>query len=238
MFFSIRNLSIHFRKIEAVRDVSIDVPEGIIAALLGANGAGKSTLFKAVSGLIKPTSGNIWFRDECIDNKPPDEILRKGIAQVHEGKRLFRQLTVLENLNMGAYSRKDSKQAIDNNREEIFEHFPILKEKAKVRSELLSGGQQQMLVIARALMAQPKLILMDEPAQGLAPIVINEIAEIIKKLNNSGLTIIVIEHNVRLALGLADKVFILDNGSLVFDGTPADFSEDEYTQKVYLGGEI
>lgn len=232
----VRNLSIHFRKIEAVKDVSIEVPEGIIVALLGANGAGKSTLFKAISGFIKPLLGSIWFREGRIDGKLPDEILRRGISQVLEGKRLFRRQTVLENLDMGAYSRNDGRQEITKDREELLERFPILKEKAKVRSGLLSGGQQQILAIARSLMAKPKLLLMDEPAQGLAPLVIKEIAEIIKELNKSGLTIMVIEHNVRLALGLADKVFILDNGKLVFEGTPASFSEDEYTQKVYLGG--
>lgn len=236
MFLMVRNLSIHFRKIEAVKDVSIEVPEGIIVALLGANGAGKSTLFKAISGFIKPLSGSIWFREGRIDGKLPDEILRRGISQVLEGKRLFRRQTVLENLDMGAYSRNDGRQETNKDREELLERFPILKEKAKVRSGLLSGGQQQILAIARSLMAKPKLLLMDEPAQGLAPLVIKEIAEIIKKLNKSGLTIMVIEHNVRLALGLADKVFILDNGKLVFEGTPASFSEDEYTQKVYLGG--
>jgi branched-chain amino acid transport system ATP-binding protein len=211
------------------------VPEGVIIALLGANGAGKSTLFRAISGLIKPTSGNIWFKEERMDGKPPDEILRRGIAQVPEGKRIFRNMTVLENLYMGAYSRKDGKQAIDKSIKEIFERFPILEEKAKVRAKGLSGGQQQTLVIARALLAKPKLFLMDEPAQGLAPLVIKEIAELIKKLNESGLTIMVIEHNIRLALGIADKVFILSNGELVFEGTPADFSEDEFTKKVYLG---
>ncbi len=232
----VRNLSIHFRKIEALKDVSMEVPEGIIVALLGANGAGKSTLFKAISGFLKPVSGSIWFRKGRIDGKLPDEILRRGISQVLEGKRLFRRQTVLENLDMGAYSRHDGRKDITKDRDELLERFPILKEKAKVKSGLLSGGQQQILAIARSLMAKPKLLLMDEPAQGLAPLVIKEIAETIKKLNESGLTIMVIEHNVRLALGLADKVFILDNGKLVFEGTPASFSEDEYTQKVYLGG--
>ena len=236
MFLTIRNVSIHFRKIEAVKDVSMEVPEGMIVALLGANGAGKSTLFKAISGFLKPVSGGIWFREGRIDGKLPDEILRRGISQVLEGKRLFRRQTVLENLDMGAYSRNDGRQEIAKDREELLERFPILKEKAKVKSGLLSGGQQQILAIARSLMAKPKLLLMDEPAQGLAPLVIKEIADIIKKLNESGLTIMVIEHNVRLALGLAVKVFILDNGKLVFEGTPASFSEDEYTQKVYLGG--
>ena len=214
----------------------MDVPEGIITALLGANGAGKSTLFKAISGFLKPVSGTIWFREERIDDKLPDEILRKGISQVLEGKRLFRRQTVLENLDMGAYSRKDSRQEIAKDREELLERFPMLKEKGKIKSGLLSGGQQQILAIARSLMSKPKLLLMDEPAQGLAPLVIQEIAEIISRLNESGLTIIVIEHNVRLALGVAEKVFILDNGILAFEGTPASFSEDEYAQKVYLGG--
>jgi branched-chain amino acid transport system ATP-binding protein len=236
MFLKVRNLSIHFRKVEAVKNVSMDVPEGVIVALLGANGAGKSTLFKGISGFLKPISGSIWFREERIDGTLPDEILRKGISQVLEGKRLFRRQTVLENLDMGAYSRNEGRQEIAKDRDELLERFPILKEKAKVKSGLLSGGQQQILAIMRSLMAKPKLLLMDEPAQGLAPLVIQEISEIIRKLNESGLTIMVIEHNVRLALGLADKVFILDNGKLIFEGTPASFSEDEYTQKVYLGG--
>jgi len=236
MFLTVRNLSIHFRRVEAVKNVSMEVPEGVIVALLGANGAGKSTLFKGISGFLKPISGSIWFREERIDGTLPDEILRKGISQVLEGKRLFRRQTVLENLDMGAYSRNDDRREITKDRDELLERFPILKEKAKVKSGLLSGGQQQILAIARSLMAKPKLLLMDEPAQGLAPLVIHEISEIIRKLNGSGLTIMVIEHNVRLALGLADKVFILDNGKLIFEGTPASFSEDEYAQKVYLGG--
>jgi len=214
----------------------MDVSEGIIAALLGANGAGKSTLFKAISGFLKPVSGTIWFREERIDDKPPDEILRKGISQVLEGKRLFRSQTVLENLDMGAYSRRDGRDEIAKDREELLKQFPMLKDKGKVKSGLLSGGQQQMLAIARSLMAKPKLLLMDEPAQGLAPLVIQEISRIIRTLNESGLTIIVIEHNVRLALGIATKVFILDSGTLAFEGSPASFSEDEYAQKVYLGG--
>ncbi|MEW5908430.1 MAG: ABC transporter ATP-binding protein [Thermodesulfobacteriota bacterium] len=236
MFLSIKNLSINYRKILAIKNISMELPEGIIVALLGANGAGKSTLFKSISGFLKPSSGSIWFNDERIDGKLPDEILRKGISQVLEGKRLFRRQTVLENLSMGAYSRKDSKKEIIKDQTALLERFPILKEKANVKSGLLSGGQQQILAIARALMAKPKLLLMDEPAQGLAPIMVKEIAEVIKSLNESRLTIMIIEHNVRLALGLAHKVFILDNGKLIYEGKPDSFSEDEYTQKVYLGG--
>ena len=236
MFFETKNLCVNYGKLEAVKDVSIKIPSGIITALLGANGAGKSTIFKTISGIIKPATGNIWFENERIDKKSTDDIIRRGISQVPEGKKIFRNLTVIQNLKIGAYSRKDGKQKISNDLDNIFDRFPVLKGKANNWAGSLSGGQQQLLVIARALMSKPKLLLMDEPAQGLAPLVIKEIAEEIKMLNEEGLTIIIIEHNVRLALNLADKLIILSNGSLIFEGTPDDFSEDEYTQKVYLGG--
>ena len=236
MFFETKNLCVNYGKLEAVKDVSIKIPSGIITALLGANGAGKSTIFKTISGIIKPATGNIWFENERIDKKSTDDIIRRGISQVPEGKKIFRNLTVIQNLKIGAYSRKDGKQKISNDLDNIFDRFPVLKGKANNWAGSLSGGQQQLLVIARALMSKPKLLLMDEPAQGLAPLVIKEIAEEIKMLNEEGLTIIIIEHNVRLALNLADKLIILSNGSLIFEGTPDDFSEDEYTQKIYLGG--
>lgn len=235
MFLSVKEISVFYGALEALKNISMEIQAGLLYAILGANGAGKSTLFKAVSGLQRLASGSIWFEGERIDGISTYQILRKGIAQVPEGKRIFRNLTVLENLNMGAYSRTDGKKAIARTREELFERFPLLSEKAKEKAESLSGGQQQLLVISRALMAKPKLFLLDEPAQGLAPLVIKEIANTIKRLNKTGLTTILIEHNVRFSLGLADSVFILDNGNLIFQGTPSDFSEDEYTQKVYLG---
>jgi len=235
MFLNIRDVSINYGKLEVVKSISLEIPKGLIVSLLGANGAGKSTLFRAISGLKRPISGSIWFEDERIDILSPDAILRQGIAQVPEGKRIFPYMTVLQNLNLGAYSRKDGKQEIAKTREELFERFPMLSEKAKAKAESLSGGQQQMLVIARALMAKPKLLLLDEPAQGLAPLVIKEIAEVIKKINESGITIVVIEHNIRFVHGLADKVFIMENGRLAFEGSMSELSEADLVQKIYLG---
>jgi branched-chain amino acid transport system ATP-binding protein len=236
MFLSIRDVSINYGSLEAVKSVSLEIPKGLIVSLLGANGAGKSTLFKTISGLKRPISGDIRFEDERIDRLPPEAILRRGVAQVPEGKRIFPYMTVLENLNSGAYTRKDGKKAIDKTRAELFERFPVLREKAKIKAEKLSGGQQQILVIARALMVQPKLLLLDEPAQGLAPLVIAEIADVIKKINESGITIMVIEHNIRFIRGLANKVFIMENGRLAYEGSPSELSEDELIKKIYLGG--
>jgi branched-chain amino acid transport system ATP-binding protein len=236
MFLSIKNVSINYGKLEAVKNVSLEIPKGIIVSLLGANGAGKSTLFKTISGLKRPISGSIWFEGERIDTLSPDAILRRGIAQVSEGRRIFPYMTVMENLNLGAHSRKDGKLEIAKTREELLERFPILREKAKAKAESLSGGQQQILIIARALMTKPKLLLVDEPAQGLAPLVIRETAEIIKKINELGITIGIIEHNIRFVRGIADKVFILENGRLAFETTPSGLSEDELIKKIYLGG--
>ena len=235
MFFSINDISINYGELEAVKSVSFDIPQNLIVSLLGANGAGKSTLFKAISGLKRPVSGTIWFEDERIDNLSTDAIIRRGIAQVSEGKRIFPFMTVMENLNLGAYSRKDGKKAIKETREELLERFPMLREKANTKAEKLSGGQQQILVIARALMVKPKLLLLDEPAQGVAPIIIEEITDVIKKINQLGVTIMVIEHNIRFVRGLAHKVFILENGRLAFEGDPNAMSEEDLIKKIYLG---
>jgi branched-chain amino acid transport system ATP-binding protein len=236
MFLSIKDVSMNYGELEAVKSVSFEVPEGLIVSLLGANGAGKSTLFKAVSGLKRPVSGSIWFEGERIDTLSPEAILRKGIAQVPEGKKIFPYMTVMENLNLGAYSRKDGKKAISETRELLLERFPVLREKAKVKAEKLSGGQQQILVIARALMVKPKMLLLDEPAQGVAPLVIAEIAEVIQRINQLGVTIMVIEHNIRFVRGLTHKVFIMENGRLAFEGDPNAMSEAELVKKIYLGG--
>jgi branched-chain amino acid transport system ATP-binding protein len=236
MFLSVRDVSINYGKLEAVKSVSLEFPKGLIVSFLGANGAGKSTLFKTISGLKRPVSGSIWFEDERIDTISPDAILRRGIAQVLEGRRIFPYMSVLQNLNLGAFARKDGKQEIDKTRKKLFELFPILRDKAKTKAKELSGGQQQQLVIARALMAKPKLLLLDEPAQGLAPLVIKEIAEVIKSIKDTGVTIAIIEHNVRFILGLAEKVFIMENGRLSFEGGPNELSESGFVQKIYLGG--
>lgn len=236
MFFAIKDVSINYGELEAVKNVSFEVPQGLIVSLLGANGAGKSTLFKAISGINKLVSGSIWFEDERIDKLSTDRILHKGIAQVSEGKRIFPYMTVWENLALGAYSRKDGKRAINETREQLLERFPMLRQKANVKAEKLSGGQQQILVIARALMVKPRLLLLDEPAQGVAPIVVAEIAEVIRRINQLGVTIMVIEHNIRFVRGLANKVFIMENGRLAFEGDPNSMSEDDLVKKIYLGG--
>jgi branched-chain amino acid transport system ATP-binding protein len=236
MFLSVRDVYINYGKLEAVKGVTLEIPQGLVVSFLGANGAGKSTLFKTISGLKRPVSGSIWFEDKRIDTLAPDAILRAGIAQVPEGKRIFPYMTVMENFNLGAYSRKDGEAEISRSRQELLRRFPVLGQKAKSKAESLSGGQQQMLVIARALMAKPRLLLLDEPAQGLAPLVIDEIADIIRKLNAAGITIAMVEHNIRFVRSLAHKVFILENGRLVFEGDPNALSEDDLVQKIYLGG--
>jgi branched-chain amino acid transport system ATP-binding protein len=236
MFFSIKDVSINYGTLEAVKSVSFDVPQGLIVSLLGANGAGKSTLFKAISGINKIVSGSMWFEGVRIDKLRSDEILRKGIAQVPEGKRIFPYMSVMENLDIGAISRKDGKKAIEETRDSLLERFPMLRQKARTRADKLSGGQQQILVIARALMVKPKLLLLDEPAQGVAPIVVADIAEVIRRINQLGVTIMVIEHNIRFVRGLAHKVFIMENGRLAYEGDPNSMSEEDLVKKIYLGG--
>jgi branched-chain amino acid transport system ATP-binding protein len=234
MLLELRNVTVEYGRLKAARDVSLEMDEGSIVTLLGVNGAGKTTLFKTISGLIRPSMGSIWFRDTRIDKKSPEDILRLGIAQVPEGRHLFPHMTVLENLNLGAYSRND-KVGIQKSRQSILETFPVIEEKGGVKAGTLSGGQQQLLAIARALMAEPKLLLLDEPAQGLAPLVIKEIEHRIKSINERGITVGLIEHNVRLALGLSQKVYIIYNGEMVFTGSPSDLTKDGYAQKIYLG---
>ena len=235
MLLELRNVTVEYSRLKAARDVFLEMEEGSIVTLLGANGSGKSTLFKAISGLIRPSIGTIWFQGTRIDKKSPEDILRLGIAQVPEGRHLFPHMTVLENINLGAYSRND-KVGIQKSRQNILEIFPVLKEKRGAKAGTLSGGQQQLLAIARALMAEPRLLLLDEPAQGLAPLVIKEIEQKIKSINECGITVGLIEHNVRLALGLAQRVYIMSNGELVFTGSPGDLTKGGYAQKIYLGG--
>lgn len=232
---SIKGLVVHYGVFQAIHDLDMEVPEGQTVSLLGANGSGKSTILKAVSGLIQPTSGEISFSGKRIDGDKPENIVNMGIGSVMEGRRLFPYMSVLENLMMGAFSRTD-KDGIAADLEHMFERFPILKEKANDRAALLSGGQQEMVAVARGLMARPKLLVMDEPCQGLSPIMVKEIASIIRDIHSDGMTILLVEHNVSIALGVADKVYILQNGAIRYEGNPDDFSEDEFVQKVYLAG--
>ena len=231
----INDLCVNYGMLEAVKNVSMEVPEGKVVSLLGANGSGKSTILKTVSGLKAPRQGEILFEDTKVDGMEIDAIVELGISQVPEGRRLFPYMTVLENLNLGAYVRS-SKAEVDKVREEVFERFPALKRRSRVRAHSMSGGEQELLSVARALMSRPKLLLMDEPCQGLSPIMVKEIGKTIRSLNESGITILLVEHNVSIALGVADHVYILRNGGIVFEGSPDAFSADEFTKRIYLAG--
>ena len=231
----INDLCVNYGMLEAVKNVSMEVPEGKVVSLLGANGSGKSTILKTVSGLKAPREGEIRFEDTKVDGMEIDAIVELGISQVPEGRRLFPYMTVLENLNLGAYVRS-SKAEVDKVREEVFERFPALKRRSRVRAHSMSGGEQELLSVARALMSRPKLLLMDEPCQGLSPIMVKEIGKTIRSLNESGITILLVEHNVSIALGVADHVYILRNGGIVFEGSPDAFSADEFTKRIYLAG--
>jgi branched-chain amino acid transport system ATP-binding protein len=236
MLLDLKSIHVHYGKLEAVKGVSMLIPENNIVSLLGANGSGKSTILKAISGINKLTSGAIWFDGQRIDEMPTDRIVKLGIGQVPEGRRVFPYMSVVENLKMGAITRKD-KAGIISDIEEIYKHFPVLERSANKRARDLSGGEQQMLAIARALMARPRMLLMDEPLQGLAPMVMGEIQDIIVDLNQKiGITVLMVEHNVHMALGMAHKVYILETGQVIHEGAPNELSETEYVQKVYLAG--
>lgn len=235
MFFSVRDLYVNYGSLEVLKGVSLDIEEGEISVLLGANGSGKSTLFNTISGMLTPVSGSIWFQDMKLDGMAPHKIVKLGIALAPEGKRLFRDMTVRENLELGAYSRRN-KREITRDLEGMFELFPVLEQKQNEISANMSGGEQQMLVIARALMSKPKLLLLDEPAQGLSPVVVDELANIITGINQRGITIILIEHNLRLGIGLADLVYVLESGKIAFEAKATELSEVEYAKKIYLGG--
>jgi branched-chain amino acid transport system ATP-binding protein len=235
-YLSLRNLTVRYGALEAVKSVSLEVPAGKIVSLLGANGSGKSTILRAISGLKKPAGGEIWFQGSRIDGEPPYAILRRGIVHVPEGRGLFPYMTVFENLQMGAFSRTNTKkQEIERDLEEIYEYFPILKERRNSRAKTLSGGEAEMLALARGLMAKPKLLLLDEPLQGISPVVIKEIANIITMLNQREITILMVEHNISMSFELSQLVYILETGKLILQGKPQELSERDYVQKFYLG---
>lgn len=234
MLLSIKELKVSYGKAQVVKGVSLDVEDRSIATLIGANGAGKTTILRAISGITHITSGEIWFRGERVDNLSPQKIVREGISMVPEGRRLFPSLSVLENLSMGAYLRKDS-LGIKNDLEETYKHFPVLKERLSQVAGSLSGGQQQMLAIARTLMANPKLILLDEPSLGLSPLLVQEIWHVIGNLNKRGVGIVLVEQNAIMALQLAQKGYILASGELILAGDTKDLMNDERVIKAYLG---
>ena len=231
----VKNLSVHYGMIQAVRNVNFKVNEGEIVSLIGANGAGKSTILKTLSGLIQPSEGEIVYLGENIASTSAKKIVEKGLVQVPEGRHVFPGLTVKENLELGAFLRKD-KEEIQKDMEAVFERFPILKERKDQDAQTLSGGEQQMLAMGRALMSRPKLLLLDEPSMGLAPIFIREIFKIIQEIQKTGTTVLLIEQNAKMALSISNRAYVLETGSVVLSGTGQELLESDEIQKAYLGG--
>ncbi|MFC4446000.1 ABC transporter ATP-binding protein [Castellaniella denitrificans] len=235
-FLSIESVSAAYGNISALHDVSLEVPAGGIVALLGANGAGKSTTLNVVSGLVRPTRGTVRFDGEPIHRMAADHIVRRGIIQVPEGREIFRDMSVRENLEMGAYTRKD-RAAVARDLDAMCDIFPRLRERIGQKAATLSGGEQQMLATARAMMARPRMILLDEPSMGLAPLVVEQIFETVRTLNREqGITILLVEQNAKLALSVSSHAYILENGEIVLQGASADLRNDEAVQRAYLGG--
>ncbi|WP_054696089.1 ABC transporter ATP-binding protein [Syntrophomonas palmitatica] len=231
----IDEIDVYYGAIHALKRLSLEVEEGSIVTLIGANGAGKTTTLKTVSGLLRPKTGRILFNNNDITKIPPEKIVGLGISQVPEGRRVFPSLSVLENLEMGAYLRKD-KKAIAADMENVFSRFPRLRERSKQLAGTLSGGEQQMLAIGRALMARPSLMLMDEPSMGLAPLLVKEIFSIIKEINQRGTTILLVEQNANMALSIADKAYVIETGEIVLQGRAQELMNSEEVKKAYLGG--
>lgn len=231
----IKNLNVHYGVIQALKGVDLEVKDGEIVSLIGANGAGKTTLLHAISGILKISDGSILLDGKELTKTSAKQIVKSGITQVPEGRRIFSGMSVYENLLMGAYLRKDKNQ-IKQDLEDIYHRFPILKERKNQDASTLSGGEQQMLAIGRALMAKPKILLLDEPSMGLAPILVKEIFKIIQDINASGTTILLVEQNARMALSIAHRAYVLENGKIVLSGTGKELSESEDIQKAYLGG--
>jgi branched-chain amino acid transport system ATP-binding protein len=230
----VRGLATSYGNIKAVKGIDLDVAEGAIVCILGANGAGKTTLMKTVSGLLKPAAGRITFRKEDITGLAPDRIVRKGIVLVPEGRAILSRMTVLENLEMGAYHRKDN--GIRKDLEAVMERFPILKARKEQRGGSLSGGEQQMLAIARALLSRPRLLLLDEPSLGLAPLVVADIFRILREINADGTTVLLVEQNVKQALKVSRFAYVLETGKIVHSGPAAELRNDPKIMESYLGG--
>ncbi|MBM7581787.1 branched-chain amino acid transport system ATP-binding protein [Caldicoprobacter guelmensis] len=231
----VRNLNVHFGVIHALKGISLVVNDGEIVTLIGANGAGKTTTLRTISGLKKPTDGEIILNGRDITNASVQERVKMGISHVPEGRRVFSNMTVLENLELGAYLRKD-KEGIAKDLKKVFDLFPVLADRRKQLAGTLSGGEQQMLAIGRALMSRPKILLLDEPSMGLAPLLVQEIFNIIKDVNSSGTTVLLVEQNARMALQIAHRAYVIETGRIVLSGTGAELMESEEIKKAYLGG--
>jgi branched-chain amino acid transport system ATP-binding protein len=235
MLLCVKEIRTFYDKLEAVKGVSLQVDEGEIVTLLGANGAGKTTVLKAISGLKLPTSGEVWFCGQRIDRSQATQIVRMGISHILEGQRVFRDMTVESNLTLGAFVR-DDREGIKADLQEVYEHFPILKERKKQNAGSLSGGEQQMLAISRGLMSKPRLLLMDEPSIGLSPLMVNEIASIIRTINKQGISVFIVEQNAAIALRLADRGYVMETGKIVLGASRSELVNDERVKKAYLGG--
>ena len=230
----LKSISAEYGHVRALKGINLTINRGEIVTLLGANGAGKSTTLKCISGLLRATSGSIVFEGERIDHLPPHRIIRKGITQVMEGRRLFPDLDVLENLRLGAYLTND-RQAIQQRMERIFGYFPILKERRIQLASTFSGGEQQMLAIGRGLMASPELLMLDEPSLGLAPILVQEVGGIIRAISKDGVTLLLIEQNAKMALRLANRGYVLETGSMAIEGSSQELISNDKVRKAYMG---
>ena len=230
----INDINVFYGAIHAIKGASLEVNEGEIVTLIGANGAGKSTILRTISGLLKPKGGSIEFEGRDIAGLPAHEIVKCGISQVPEGRRIFAEMTVLENLELGAFTRKD-KDGIKEDMEMVFNRFPRLKERISQLAGTLSGGEQQMLAMGRALMSKPKIILMDEPSMGLSPLYVSEVFDIIREISESGTTVLLVEQNAKKALTIADRAYVLETGNIVLEGPASKLINDESVKKAYLG---
>ncbi len=230
----VKDLEVYYGVIQAIKGVSFHVDQGEVIALIGANGAGKTTILHTVTGLLAPKKGSVHFEGKDITKMPAHKIVSLGMAHVPEGRRVFAELSVYENLKMGAYTRKD-KTEIEETLEKVYTRFPRLKERRNQMAGTLSGGEQQMLAMGRALMSKPKIILMDEPSMGLSPILVNEIFDIIQEVSQSGTTVLLVEQNAKKALSIADRAYVLETGNISIEGKAKDLLEDDAIKKAYLG---
>jgi branched-chain amino acid transport system ATP-binding protein len=232
--FEAKNLTVGYGKIRALHGVSLSVDAGEVVTLIGGNGSGKSTFLKTVSGLLKPQAGEIWFEGQRIDGLPPHEITRRGVVQIPEGRRIFSLLTVEENLMMGAFFRRDH-QAVKADRDRVYDSFPVLRERFQQLGGTLSGGEQQMLAFGRALMARPKLLALDEPSMGLAPVIVDKVFAIVRDINKNGVTILLVEQNARAALSVAQRGYVMETGSVVMHDKTEALLKDPRVKQCYLG---